>query len=60
MNQFSQSWSVRCYSFPLCDVNVEVLQVGFEGVCVALTLASYFPATTTAYTVLQLLGYPGV
>ncbi len=60
MNQVSPSWSVRCCGFPRCDVDVEVLQVGFEGVCLALTLASYFPASTTEFTVQQLLGYPGV
>ena len=47
MNQVSPSWSIRSCSFPRCDANIEVLQVGFEGVFVVLTLASYFPATTT-------------
>ena len=58
MNQVSPSWSVRCCSFPCCNVDVEVLHVDFEGVFVALTLASYFSATIAEFTVQQLLGYP--
>ncbi len=60
MNQVSPSWSVRCCGFPCCYIDAEVLQVGFEGVFVGLTLASYVPATTTEFTVQQLFGYPGV
>ncbi len=60
MNQVSPSWSVRCCGFPCCNVDVEVLQVGFEGVFVALTLASYFSATMTEIPVQQLLGYPAL
>ena len=56
INQISPSWSG---GFRRCDVDVEVLQVGFEGAFVVLTLASYFPATTTEFTVQQLLGYHG-
>ncbi len=58
MNQVSLSWSVRCCGFPCCYVDVELLMIGFEGVFVALTLASYFSSTMTEFTVQQLLGYP--
>ena len=60
MNHASPDWSVRCYVFPCGDVDVEVLEVSFQGVFEALTLSSYLPFPLTKFTVQQLFGYSGV
>ena len=38
VNHASPGWSVRCCVFPCGDVDVEVLEVSFQGVFEALTL----------------------
>ena len=60
VNHASPDWSVRCYVFPCGDVDVEVLEVSFQGVFEALTLSSYLPFPLTKFTVQQLFGYSGV
>ena len=57
MNHAWPGWSVRCCIFPCGDVDVEVLELGFQGVFEALTLSSYLPCPLTKFTVQQLLGY---
>ena len=59
-NHASPAWSVRCCIFPCGDVDVEVLEVSFQGVFEALTWSSYLPCPLSKFTVQQLLGYSGV
>ena len=60
VNHASPDWYVRCCIFPCGDVDVEVLEVSFQGVFEALTVSSYLPCSFTKFTVQQLLGYSGV
>ena len=55
----SPGWSVRCCVFPGADVNVEVLEVSFQGVFEAPALSSCLPCPLTKFTV-QLFRYSGV
>ena len=59
-NHASPGWSVRCCVFPGGDIDVEVLEVSFQGVFEALALPSCFPCLLTKFTVQQLFGYSGV
>ena len=56
----SSGWSVRCCVFQGCDVDVEIFEIGFERVFVALALSSDLSSITTESTMPQLLGYTGV
>ena len=56
----SPGLSVRCCVFPGCHVDVNIFEVGFEGVFVVLALSSDLSSTTTEFTIQQLLGDTGV
>ena len=56
----SPGWSVRCCVFPGGDINVEVLEVSFQGVFEALALSSCLPCPLTKFIVQQLFRYFGV
>jgi len=43
VNHVSPGWSVKCDVFPCGDVDVEVLEVSFQGVFEVLALSSYLP-----------------
>ena len=43
VNHVSPGWSVRCDVFPCGDVDVEVLEVSFQGVFEVLALSSCLP-----------------
>ena len=58
MNQVSPSWSVGWCGFPRCDVDVEVLQVGYESLCSAY--AGFLLSCYHEFTVQQRFGYPEV
>ena len=60
MDHDSPGWSVRCCVFPGGDINVEILEVGFQGVFEALSLSSCLPCPLTKITAQQLFGYSRV
>ena len=60
VNHASPVWSVRCCVFPGGDVNVEVLEVSFQGVFEALALSPCLPRPLNKFTVQQLFGYSEV
>ena len=56
VDQASPGWSVGCGVFPGGDVDVEVFQVGLQGVFVAPALTSNFSLAMSEFTVEQLFG----
>ena len=60
VNHTSPGWSVRCCVFPGGDVDVEVLEVSFQGVLEAPALPYCLPCPLANFTVQQLFGYSGV
>ena len=53
----SPGWSVRCCVFPGGDINVEILEVSFQGVFETLSLSSCLPCPLTKFIVTGLEGY---